>query len=341
MKLLYVLANRKVTVMVLLLLGGLLYGLHDHADLLWVLGLPFALLALNLLAAIIVEPGLRKKHGLFVFHLSLLILLLLAAFGRLSRFEANLEIVRGGVFSVNNLKDITRGPLHFGRLEQLSFMQGRYSVEYAEDLQRGATLSEVIVPDTQGKSISRFVGDDKPLSLHGYRFYTTSNKGFAAVLTWLPESGLPISGALHLPSFPRLDWKQVNSWSVPGTAKSVNIELQIPDSLRLQLDSKLPWQLQNQSAKDAWLEINNGGKSVIVRRGEQVSLTNGKLRFDEVRGWMGYKIYYDPTLPWLFVSALCGILGLLWHYRALFAGSLLRVTFEKPVTSSVAAKQSL
>ncbi len=339
MRLLRLLANRKLTVVAILLLAGFLYGLHDQAQ--WMLSLPFALLALNLLAAIIVEPGLRKKHGLFVFHLSLLLLLLLAAFGRLSRFEANLEIVEGGVFNINNLSNVTRGPLHFGRLEQLSFMQGKYSVEYADDLQRGATRSEVILPDAQGRSIRKFVGDDKPLSLHGYQFYTTSNKGFAVVLTWLPKSGQPITGALHLPSFPRFDWRQVNSWLIPGTEKSVNIELMIPDSLRQQLEKRQSWQLLSQSAKDAWLKIKNADKTIILHRGEQITLANGKLRFDEVRGWMGYKIYYDPTLLWLFISAVCGVLGLLWYYYFLFPVLLLPTTLEKPLIAGMSTKQSV
>ncbi len=327
------LASGKLTVVGMLLLGILLYALHDQKDLIWMLSLPFALLALNLLAAIIMKPGLRKSRGMLVFHLALLLLLLLAAFGRLSRFEANVEIVEGGVFNINNLSDVIRGPLHFGQLEQLSFMQGKYSVEYEDDLQRGLTQSEVILPDEQGRPIRQFVGDDKPLRLHGYQFYTTSNKGFAVILTWIPETGRALRGALHLPSFPYLDWNQTTTWKIPGTNKTVNIELQVPQTLREQLKRKLSWKLQSHAANNASLEIRSGDSPIKLNRGEQISLANGVLRFDDVRGWMGYKVYYDPTLSWLFIIAVCGISGLIWHYRILLFGLPLQIAERKSITS--------
>lgn len=341
MILLKLIASGKLTIVGMLLLSVMLYILHDQKDLIWLLSLPFTLLALNLLAAIIVKPGLRKSRGMFIFHLSLFLLLLLAAFGRLSRFEANLELVQGGVFNANNLSNITRGPLHFGQLQQLSFMQGKYSVDYKDDLQRGATHSEIIVPDEFGKPVRQFVGDDKPFSLHGYQFYTTSNKGFAVVVTWLPESGQSRSGAIHLPSFPSFDWRQVNSWSIPGTTKSINIELKIPGSLRKQLKKPQSWQLHNQSANEARLEIKYADKILILRRGEQITLANGNLRFDEVRGWMGYKVYYDPVLLWLFIISVCGVLGLLWHYYFLFPVLSLPTVLEKNQTSVSTIKQSI
>ena len=325
----------------MLLLGIMLYVVLDQKDLIWMLSLPFVLLALNLLAAIIIKSGLRKSRGMFVFHISLLLLLLLAAFGRLSRFEANLELVEGGVFNFNNLIDVVRGPLHFGRLQQISFMQGKYSVDYKDDLQRGATHSEVIVPDDEGKPVRQFVGDDKPLSIHGYHFYTTSNKGFAVIMTWLPESGRLESGAIHLPSFPYLDWRQVNTWLIPGTTKSIKIELMIPGVLREKLINPQSWQLQSQSAKNAWLQIINADKTVILHRGEEITLENGKLRFDEVRGWMGYKVYYDPVLPWLFIIAVFGVLGLSWHYYFMLPVLLSPTTLKKPLSPLTSTKQSV
>ena len=37
------------------------------------------------------------------------------------------------------------------------------------------------------------------------------------------------------------------------------------------------------------------------------------MRYERLTGWMGYRIFYDPTLLPLFVVALLGVLGLAWH----------------------------
>ena len=39
----------------------------------------------------------------------------------------------------------------------------------------------------------------------------------------------------------------------------------------------------------------------------------GRLRFEKLTAWMGYRVFYDPTLQWLFFVAVIGVLGLS-HY---------------------------
>jgi hypothetical protein len=34
---------------------------------------------------------------------------------------------------------------------------------------------------------------------------------------------------------------------------------------------------------------------------------------------MGYRVSFDPSLPWLLAASLVAALALLWHYVALFA----------------------
>ena len=79
------------------------------------------------------------------------------------------------------------------------------------------------------------------------------------------------------------------------------------------------------------LVVNADGKRMELKPGEQVgSLGSGELRFEELRGWMGYRIFFDPTLPWLMVAAIacCGGFALqFWASRCLRHGSRRRAGF--------------
>ncbi len=56
----------------------------------WVLVVPMAILAVNLLAAIVSNARINRRGGLLVFHISLLGIVLLAAVGRLTHMEAHI-----------------------------------------------------------------------------------------------------------------------------------------------------------------------------------------------------------------------------------------------------------
>jgi hypothetical protein len=47
-----------------------------------------------------------------------------------------------------------------------------------------------------------------------------------------------------------------------------------------------------------------------------VRIAGGTLVYDGLRTWMGYRVAYDPTLPWLLAAALLAALSLGWHYRS-------------------------
>ena len=59
------------------------------------LALAMALLALNLVAAIVVHPAFRRQLPLLVAHLALLALVLLAAYGRLASLDGRFELTQG------------------------------------------------------------------------------------------------------------------------------------------------------------------------------------------------------------------------------------------------------
>ena len=260
-------------------------------------------LTLNLAAALIVTPKLRQESGLFIFHLALLALLILAGVGRLTHFDGHVEVMEGNPFSAGEVTPDSQGALHPDWLQGVAFQQGPFSVDYAPGVKRARTRSEVVVESESGVETRR-VGDDVPLVERGFRFYTTHNKGLAVVLTWLPNHGETITGAVHMPGFPLFDWKQDNSWQPPnGPDIRFWLHLDTP------LEEDRAWTLTSDRVSGV-LVVNTQGKRHELKRGESASIDGGSLRFDELRGWMGYRIFFDPTLPWMLAAAMVAIFGL-------------------------------
>lgn len=314
------LSSLKLTLVgMLALLTGVLASYKDQeASSAWIT-LPLLLLALNLLAALCVNPRLYRQGGLLVFHLCLLAILLLAVFGRLTGLKGRLEIAEGQRFDPANVSLIRQGPWHPGsRLQGLSFEQGPIRIAYAPGLIRGRTQSDISLGSATGAGEKVRVGDNVALKAAGYRFYTTSNKGYAVMLTWFGDDGDVQGGALHLPSYPLNEWKQINQWRAP-TGELIEVELNLP-----QRPVKDRGWILTGGDTVATLSLRAGDEgSQTLRQGDVIRLATGGMRFDGVRLWMGYEIFYDPVLPWLFAAALVGVSGLAWHFRDKFRAELL------------------
>lgn len=305
------LASTRLTLlgMALLAVGaGLSYDNPDHISA-WVLTAPLLFLAVNLLAAILTQPGINRRPGLLVFHLGLLAICILAAIGRLTHFESRVELSQGSAFDPRAMEEITQGPWHPGELEKVRFVQQDYTVEYRAGLVRGKTRSHVLIPDGDRGWERVVVGDDTPLIIDGYRFYTTFNKGFAAVLTWFPPQGQAVTGTLHMPSYPLFEYKQANSWTPPGSDEEIKFWLRLETGY----DLESAWTLDGEKTTGV-LVVNDGQKRVELGPGEGVELPGGYLRYEALSTWMGYKVFYDPTLKWLFIAAMMTVLGLSLHY---------------------------
>ena len=303
-------ASLKITLlgMGLLVAGSVLsYGNPDGTSI-WVLVVPMIILAINLVAAIATNPRINQQPGLLVFHVCLLLILLLAAVGRLTHIDAHLELVSGTEFNPEKLMDVNEGPLHYGEIEKVRFVQGPYTVQYAPGLRRGLTHSHVKVEVHPGQWEDRVVGDDRPLLLHGYRFYTTFNKGFAPILTWIPKQGQPVTGAINMPSYPLFDYKQDNRWVPPNSSEEIKFWLQLETGM----DMDKSWELDGRTATGT-LIVTTPEKRHEVQVGGSVDMENGVLRFDALTTWMGYRLFYDPTIQWLFIVSILGVLGLS-HY---------------------------
>lgn len=302
------LASPRLTLLGMAVLGAGVAGTHylpEYRSIL--LAAPMLLLAVNLLASLATRTQFRRQPALLVFHLCLLVILLLTALGQLTFFKGRIEIAEGQVFDPGAVTVTVAGPWHDRRLERLEFEQGAIRIEYAPNLRRGRTESRIRTLERDARPREVVVGDDDPLIVAGYRFYTTPNKGYAAALSW-SAGGETRAGFVHFPAYPLHDWKQINEWQTPGGQR---LQFELPSLPPV--PANRAWVLSSATA-EATLELRVDGRSLSLRPGESVSLGSERLRFDGVRLWMGYAISYDPTLPWLLASSLFGVFALAWHF---------------------------
>lgn len=283
------------------------YGGHLGASV-WVLVVPLAFMSVNLLAAIITNRKINRQPGLLIFHLCLLGIALLAAIGRLTHLDAQVEMVEGSEFSPSSIVELNHGPLHRWQLDKLRFVQGPYQVFYDPNIQRGATQSVIYLPGVDGLRKEYAAGDDKPFVWRDYRFYTSFNKGYSVMLTWIPDDGVPVSGVVNMPSYPLYDYKQKNLWTPAGTDKTIDFWLKLTTAL----DQDKAWVLEKKGAIGI-LAVTQQDRRVELKPGESMYLDGGTLRYDQLSMWMGYTIFYDPTIRWLFFVSVFGVLGLGWH----------------------------
>ncbi|HYH22172.1 MAG TPA: hypothetical protein VD995_26485 [Azospirillum sp.] len=270
------------------------------------LALPCFGLCVNLAAALGVNERLRRQPGLLVFHVGLAVLALLAAAGRLTALNGTVEVTQGTPFEAGHVEG-RAAPLHPWRLDRVGFVQGPFSIGYDPGMLRRHTRSTVHVPVADGGWESVEIGDDRPLKMFGYRFYTSPNKGYAVVLTHIAADGASRTGAVHLPSYPLNEHRQANRWPMPG-GPVVDLWLHMPEPV---LDENAAWSFR--LPEEATLVVEAGGARHELKPGQEVPIGAARLRYDELRAWMGYTVFYDPTLPWLAAAALVASAGLGWH----------------------------
>lgn len=279
----------------------------------WPLALPLVALSANLLAAVTSNGIFRRQLPLLVFHLALVALLLLVAAGRLSYLKGTLELTEGATFE-GLLTSMEAAPFHAGDLAKIRFSNEGFSIDYAPGLQRGPTRNRVSWLDDDGHRRQQVIGDQDPLRIKGYRFYTSFNKGFAPLFLWQPANGEPQLGAVHLPAYPLHELRQAREWMPPGSRAPVWIMLQFDEKL---LDPAAPTTFR--LPEKYRLVARFGDRRVELLPGQSLRLPEGNLSFQGLTTWMGYNVFYDWTLPWL--AAACGVavLSLGWHFWRKFA----------------------
>lgn len=325
MRWLYATASLKVTLsgMLLLAIGSMLTYGGDTGISVWVLVVPMVLLAVNLICAIASNRKINRQPGLLLFHLSLLSLVVVVAVGRLAHLEAQLEMTVGQHFDAGSLVQLQQGPWHVGDLGEIDFSQGPYVVNYEPGIQRGATMSQVGVFKADGSVEALVVGDDTPLIFGDYRLYTSFNKGFSLILEWVSNDGSLVTGSINMPSYPLNDFRQKNEWRPPGSDQTVKFWLRLDTAY----DENDYWLLSEDNSSGV-LVITIGDQRIELQEGQELQFEDGTLRYKDLTMWMGYTIFYDPTLRWLFFISVFGVLGLAWHLWT-HSDRLLAVTSQK------------
>lgn len=274
-----------------------------------------AALAVNLLAMIITNPRFRRQRPLFIFHLALLAIIVLVAIGRMVYLKGEVELVEGLEFD-GQLMTTDAGAWHPWRLDRVKFVNHGFSVAYAPGLKRLQTHNRVSWVDGDGRQREAVIGDDTPLVLEGYRFYTTWNKGFALMFEWTSSRGETVVGSVNLPSYPANALKQAQQWSLPGGDEPLWTMLQFDGEL-IPADQEGEFRLPD----DYRVVVRHGGQRwELVPGGDQViQVAGGRLRFVELRSWMGYMLAWDATIPWLLFASTVAVLALAWHFWAQFS----------------------
>jgi len=261
-------------------------------------------LAVNLSFALSTIPKLRVNGPLFALHFCLLVLIVLFLLGQATRLRAHFELAEGEWFTRDRLVLDEQGPLnHWYDLPE-PFRQARIEVDYGPRIERGRTTSLVWM-ESGGAEYPVRVSDGEPLVIAGHRFYPTHNKGFSAILSWIPATGeAPMTGSINFPSFPRTSWKQTTRWVTPGGA-TVELEL-APDPF----PGDGHWKLSSRLAGEVLVVRVRGSSDRTLAVGGSVDLPGGRIRLERLGMWMGYRVFFDPTLPWLLVAAAASVLSL-------------------------------
>lgn len=308
------LASLKLTLVILVALGvGVLVAYQSETRTVWALVVPLTACALNLVAAIASNGIFRRQMPLLVFHLCLLALVLLVAAGRMTYLKGQLELTEGTWFE-GALSASESGPWHAGHLERVRFMNQGFRVDYDIGIRRGPTHNQVRFVAPSGATVDAVIGDQTPLTLHGYRFYTSHNKGFAPTFAWQPRGEAQAQiGSVHLPAYPLHEYRQARAWQLPGRTQALWTQLQFAEDL---LDPSRPDEFKLPAGHTLVLRVDQ--QRWALHPGEGVELADGRLTYLGLRAWMGYTVFYDWTIPWLLAAALGAIGALGFHFLQKF-----------------------
>ena len=271
---------------------------------------PLALLVINLLAALVTNRSFRAQTGLLVFHVGLLLVFACIGLTVLLRFDGHVEVLQGAAFDASRVETVEQGRWHENRLADLEFYQGDILINYLPGLNRQDTHSTIEYRAPGGEIRRITIGDTRTVTIDGYRVAATFNKGFAVLLQWTGADGSEILGAVHMPSFPEFDWKQVTTWTTPA-GQELELELNFDQPVSSDTgewtfgSTFMPYSVRVTAAGEA---------PRVLREGEWARVDGGVVRAVDLRTWMAYQVEYLPFLPWMFVAAMLAIIGLGMHF---------------------------
>ena len=308
------LSSNRFTLLCLLLLaaGSVAYYQFPLAGRIGFVALPTLLLVVNFLFAVAARGILRNNWPLMIFHFALIVLAALGLVSRMSYFQATLELAEHEVFDGNprQLDNLVQGPWHRYGLADAEFSNLGFRINYRTGVKRDRTVNRIALHAGDGGHRVVEIGDHVPLVIGHYRFYTSHNKGYAPVFEWLAAgSETPVTGSIHLPAYPINEYRQALEWQLPGSGLRLWTMLSIDENV---LPEDRPFEFTVPEAHRIVVRV--GERRFEMRPGDRVELDNGVLGYRGLSSWMGYKIDYDWTRPWLLASAIIAILSLFAHY---------------------------
>ena len=271
---------------------------------------PLVILVINLLAALVTNRSFRAQAGLLVFHVGLLLVFACIGLTVMLRFDGRVEVLEGTAFDASRVETMQKGGWHDNRLDDLEFYQGEIRINYLPGLNRQDTHSTIEYRAPSGELRRMTIGDTRTATIDGYRVAATFNKGFAVLLQWTGADGSEILGAVHMPSFPEFDWKQVTTWTTPA-GQELEFELDFDAPVSSDTES---WTFGATSMPYTVRVAAAGEAPRILREGDRARLDGGVVRAVELRTWMAYRVESLPFLPWMFVAAMLSIIGLAMHF---------------------------
>ncbi|TNF88669.1 MAG: hypothetical protein EP300_07305 [Gammaproteobacteria bacterium] len=304
-------ASNQATLLLLVLLGLsiVVYYQLAVAGRIWLLAIPSALLILNFLLALATRDILKNNGPLMMFHFALVALVILAFTGRMSSFTATLELAQNETFD-GQLENVQQGPWHRYGLAVARFTNLGFQIRYQPGVKRDKTLNRVLLELQDGSRQELEIGDHVPLVIGHYRFYTSHNKGYAPVFEWRAPASKEIAvGSIHLPAYPAHEHGQALEWRVPGTDRQLWTMLRIDEDV-LPQDREFHFRVPDRHR----LIVRDGDARHELRPGDELELAGGKLVYRRLTTWMGYRVDYDWTRPWLLAAALIGLASLFVHY---------------------------
>ena len=307
--------SNQATLVLLILLGFAITAYYQMAaaERIWLVAIPALLLILNFLLALVTRSILKNNWPLMLFHFALIALVVLALIGRMSYFKATLELAQNETFA-GQLENRQHGPWHRYGLSDASFTNLGFQIRYHAGIKRDKTTNQVLLELPDGRRQQLEIGDHVPLVIGHYRFYTSHNKGYAPVFEWRANgSDEAVVGSIHLPAYPIHEFRQALEWNIPGTDLRLWSMLQIDEEV-LPPDRDFEFSIPQRHR----LIVRFGDERREMRPGEELVLPDGVLVYRELASWMGYKVDYDWTRPWLLAAALIGLASLFVHYIVKF-----------------------
>jgi cytochrome c biogenesis protein len=282
-----------------------------------------ALLAVNLVAALSLNPRLRGNGPLLALHLSLLLLLILLLGARLTYFDGQASVTVGAEFD-GRVFGVAAGPLHRFRPEFPRFFNESLEEEGGSG-RYVAAINRLRWVGADGVARRYDLTEGEPLLLNGYRVHLTTSRGLAPLFSWTTATGAANLGSVQLPD--------------PGATGSFKSPRRRSGSLPPEFAEAEEWALPNGRMVWGMLERigavehfrpANGedlphrlvlyidGQRWSIRPGQEIELPDGRLTYLRLDSWVGYRIVYDVFSTWILAACVLAIFCMAWYYWGKF-----------------------